>query len=146
MIARLRNLFGKSGTESKGGTPAPQTPNTSEPTPSAEGPAETERQLTAAVTDAGRKGGDGIALGDALMYLANFLIQHDRSAEAEGPLRRVLAIEEGAAPGRPDRLVMALANLASPCRYLDKRAEAEHLYRPAAQLARGDRDVPDGVA
>src|SRR5215510_10811070 len=112
MISRLRNLFGKSSTEPKAGAPAPQTPPAAapEPAPSPEDVAETERRLTAAVAEAERKGGDGIALGDALMYLANFLIQQDRSTEGEAPLRRVLAIEEAAAPVRRDRLVMALAN------------------------------------
>src|SRR5262249_50398589 len=105
MIGRLRNLFGKSGKEPGDETQAPPAPAATAPAPAAEDPAETEGQLRAAVADAERKGGDGVALGDALTYLANFLTHHDRSAEAEAPLRRVLAIEEGAAPGRPGRLV-----------------------------------------
>src|SRR4030095_3961588 len=125
MIGRLRSLFGKSGKEPSAGAPAAQqTAPAGAAVPNSDDAAETERQLTAAVTEAERRGGDGVGLGDALTFLANFLTHHDRSSEAEAPLRRVLAIEEAGAPGRPGRLVRALANLASTCRYLGKRAEA----------------------
>jgi hypothetical protein len=108
MIGRLRSLFGKSGKEPDAGTPAPPSPAATAPAPSQDETAEeTERRLTAAVVDSERRGGDGVALGDALMFLADFRMRQDRPAEAEPPLRRVLQIEAAAAPVRPDRLVMA---------------------------------------
>src|SRR5262245_520047 len=123
MIGRLRNLFGKSGTDPKAAAPGQQAAPAPAPT-SQETPADAERRLKAAVGEAERKGGDDVALGDALIYLANFMMQHNRPAEAEGPLRRVLAIEEAAVPARPDRLVSGLSNLASACRALGKKDEA----------------------
>src|SRR5262249_21160042 len=127
MIGHLRSLFGKSATEPKAGASTQQAPAAGAPEPSQETPAEAERRLKATVGEAECRGGDDVGLGDALIYLANFLMQHNRPAEAEAALRRVLAIEEAAAPARPDRLVSGLANLASACRALGKKAEAEAL-------------------
>src|SRR5262245_24724396 len=146
MIGRLRNLFGKSGTDSKGAVSATAAPAASAPAPSQEDTAETERRRKAAVTEAGRKGGDGVALGDALNMLADFMMKHRRVAEAEAALRRVLAIEEGTAPVRPDRLVMALTNLAAAAGYRGNKAEAESLYRRAAERCDGSAGIADALA
>jgi hypothetical protein len=146
MINRLRSLFGKSGKEPDTGALAPQAPAAAAPAPSHEDTAETERRLTAAVGEAERRGGDGVALGDSLNMLADFRMKHRQPAEAEQVLRRVLAIEEAAAPIRSDRLVMALTNLAAACRYVGKKDEAESLHRRASERCDGNPDVADALA
>ena len=146
MIGRLRNLLGKPGKDPNAGAPPPQASAATAPVPRHEDTAETERRLTVAVSDAERKGGDGVALGDALNMLADFMMKHRRVAEAEQALRRVLAIEEAAAPPRADRLVMALTNLASACSYRGTKAEAESLYRRAMERIDGGADIADALA
>src|SRR5262245_65664517 len=147
MIGHLRNLFGKSGTESRAGPAASLAPAASAPAAAAQQEAaDTERRLRAAVGEAERKGGDGVALGDAVNMLADFMMKHRRVAEAEAALRRVLAIEEGTAPARPDRLVMALTNLAAAAGYRGNKAEAESLYRRAAERCDGSAGIADALA
>jgi tetratricopeptide (TPR) repeat protein len=146
MIGRLRSLFGKSGKEPTAGAAAPQAPAGAAPAPSQEETADIERRLTAAVSEAERTGGDGVALGDALNMMADFRMKHRQPAEGEQVLRRVLAIEEAVAPARSDRLVMALTNLAAACGYVGKKDEAESLYRRASERCDGNPDVADALA